>query len=373
MTLNRRTLTVIVIIIAVVGAVYLAAEWQKMRKTRELLVDLAAMDLDDAYDAMLDLRERGSSLTPDLTEILERNAPTERLAHARVAMLLNDLGNKRAVPVLRHSLENKEDAGLRWASCAALASIGAQEAVPDIVALLEDGSEDIFVRIVAARSLGVLQAQEAVEPLIEILASRPPIEPEEEPEEAATEEAAAPAPTGEGAKVAAAKMWAALEKALPAPPALPTAKSEQPEEPEAEAEAEPEPPPDTTADLRPWAARALASIHPEAAQAVPALVAAADDENEPVVSVRLAATQALAYYHTAEALDGLEMAMDDPDPSVRCAAAWALGNQQAARADAVRILKAHEDDDHWDTRQAVADSLERLGEKSKRHVKTTKI
>jgi len=405
--ISRRTVIVVIAILALVGAVYAVAGYQRAQKTKDLLDDLASADLDDAYDAMTALREYGKSVAPKLIEIIEERAPARRLAHARAAMLLNGSGARQAVPTLVKAVQKgedpaKDDLQLRWCSISALASLDAREAIPEIIKVAKDGSEDLGLRNVAIRALGVLEAQEATDLLVSILENRPPVPPTEEAAKAgeAKPEAGKPQATkaGETGEREAGKAEAA-KPAAGTPGAAKPAEVKEPSEALSEeakvagaraaagAEAEAKKATPTTADekaaadkkkadmakLRFAAARALAAILPDAAKVVPVMADSLDDEQEVSPDVRTVAAQALAWYDSADSNEALKTAMEDPDPTVRCMAAWALGFHRKTKDQAHDILKVHQEDDHYHTRLAVADSLERLGFKSSRHVKTTKI
>jgi HEAT repeat protein len=353
-SINRRTVIVVVVIALIVVVVYAVAGYQRMQKTRELIADLRSTNLEKAHDAMVDLREYGRSVAPQLIELLELRAPADRYAHVRAAMLLNDLGSKRAIPVLMTTMQRDPDTELdsrelRCASVSALASLGATEAIPEIIEIARDGSEDIELREMAVRALGVFEAPAAADLLLDILENRPPVPPEEEEEEEEAgdeEEVAADEPSEEGDEAAEGEEEEAVE--------------EEVEE-------------DTTERLRFYAARAVACILPDASKTIPVLARSIDPEVEISVSVRVAAASAFAWYDTPDSNAALRKAMEDEQPSVRCQAAWALGSHEKTSTEAVKILVEYQQDYHYHTRQAVADSLERLGQESKRKVKTTKI
>lgn len=209
-------------------------------------------------------------------------------------------------------------------------------------------SEDPVLRTAALKAAGQLRLDSAVQPVSAILADK---------EEKKEMRAAAATTLGAiGNETAVTALTAALaERPAPAP--------EVPEGVEA-----PEPPPDETIPVRLAATRALGRL--QNASSIDALVLAAG-KAEPDPEVRVAAAYALgdvaarATDETAatKAVQGLLDALEDEVGDVRIAAVYSLGKTSPPEALETAVSAAVRDaeqDDHYWTRQGAERTVELL-------------
>ena len=117
---------------------------------------------------------------------------------------------------------------------------------------------------------------------------------------------------------------------------------------------------DESAEVRGYAAMALGSIGPEAAEAVSALIQALGDEYP---SVRSGAAGALGAIgpEAAEAIPALAQALEDKDEFVRRAAATALGFIGPESVAAIPALVQALEDENWEVREAATLALNMIG------------
>lgn len=175
MNVNRRTITVLAIIVVILVAVFGITRWQRSVATRKLLADVTSTDYAKVMDAMNQLKDRGGSITPALLDG-EHLGASYAPARWRAATLLGDVGTHAAIEPLKGALKD-EDAGVRAAAALALGKLGAKDAGGDLQAILADSAEDVAVRISAARALGLLKHEAAVSDLAKTLAdTKEPLE-----------------------------------------------------------------------------------------------------------------------------------------------------------------------------------------------------
>ncbi len=296
MHVNRRTVTLVVVVIAVIAGVYAITWWQRTRETERLLTDLQVADHGVATKAMEGLRDRASAISDRLVRLLREGGDQQRW---RAAVLLGDAGGARVRDALVEAL-NDPSADVRLAAALSLGRLGARGAADRIAMLAADADEEIVVRAGAVRTLGRLRASEHLDDVRKIVADRP--EPPPPPPEEGGEEAA---------------------------------------------DAE-EPPPDDTAPLRRAAVHAAAVLGATAdvsgaaeadgeeaagpaARTAAVLIASSVAANEPNATVRLSACYALA-----------DLAALSPDPEIRLQVVRALaGALQSDEVADVRIAAAH--------------------------------
>jgi HEAT repeat protein len=113
-------------------------------------------------DVALSVIQRLPEVVKRLVVEVRRKSPTARGA----VDVLGKIGSEQAVPALVEAL-GSEDMGLRLLAAKALGKIGSQDAIPDLRQALQD--EHKAVRRAAASALGGIGAEEAVESLVEVL------------------------------------------------------------------------------------------------------------------------------------------------------------------------------------------------------------
>lgn len=339
MTLSNRTVRIIGIIVVVLIAAYAIAWISAVRRTGKYLADLSSQEPDKVMDAMGALRERGKAVVPKLQELV-RTGQGE--GAARAAWLLGMIGDPHAASDLVAALQSK-DPEVRLGALQGLGQLhytgqNAAMVVQSVGAILTKADEKNEVRVAAAYALGSLGQRGGVTPLVTVLGDRPKPVP--------------PTPAPPPAPVAPATPPAAGAKP-PAPPAAPAA---------------PPPPPDTTIPVRAAAARALGRIADP--YAIDALVTAVS-EAEPDPEVRVAAGYALGDVGAAAVVDeaairavnGLIEGLKDKNADVRTACAYALGKTRLPKSMestvAAAISKTKTDDDYW-ARLAAARSADML-------------
>ncbi len=184
MNVNRRTWTLLIVAVAVIGGVYAITIWQRARETKRLLSDLRAPDHAVAAEAMTTLRDRVSSVRDTLIE----QARTDGPARWRAVELLASATDATSREVLMDALQ-AEDPTVQAAAARALSQRGVRAAA-DRIALLST-AEDVpmKVRLAAVRALRGLKTATHLAEMSRLATDRPP-PPPEEPEEEADEEAA---------------------------------------------------------------------------------------------------------------------------------------------------------------------------------------
>jgi HEAT repeat protein len=143
------------------------------------------------------MRRRGDIVS---LEAMLESAGLGVIARREAAKALARLGATSAVPLLIRMLRDDEDAGCRQDAAIALRLLRAQQAVPELIAALSDSQSQVrlaaaralvdlpdvrasaalierlqdssnYVRTRAAQALGVIEAPEALEPLLAVAGS----------------------------------------------------------------------------------------------------------------------------------------------------------------------------------------------------------
>jgi len=314
MPVNRRTVTLIVVVVAVIAGVYAITWWQRARETQRLLQDLRAQDHAIATEAIEGLRDRGPAIRGELLDMLVQGDDRTRW---RAAELLAFAGGARARAALTSALDDPY-ADVRMNAALSLARLKARDAAGRIALLATDPDEELAVRIAAVNALRMLRAEGQLDALIELVEARPAPPPPE------GEELAEPA---EGA--------AAVEA--------------------------PEPPPDETWLLRAAAVRAVAIVGASARE----LAAPVEAETPPTEQA-----EALPGLEPAGPASRIAQLLDDsidpllePNANVRRAACYALGDlvalqpDEAVMARGVDVLVAALQDESSEVRIAAAHTL----------------
>lgn len=208
MRVNRRTITLIVVVAIVIAGVYAITWWQRARETQRLLEDLQMADHGVATKAMEGLRDRASAIGEELTRILREGGNQQRW---RAAMLLGDAAGPEVRAALIEALGDPVP-DVRLAAALSLGRLGARGAADRIAHLAADPDEEIIVRAGAVRTLERLRAVEHFAEVAKIAADRPeppPPSPAEGTEEAADAAEAEEAPPDDTAPLRLAAVHAA--------------------------------------------------------------------------------------------------------------------------------------------------------------------
>jgi HEAT repeat protein len=362
--MKGKWLTVIVCILLLIFGIAAAALVHERAKIPELVEQMGSEDFPDAEDAMRELATirafARSRLMETLSAVLDPEDRTQTdLRRRRGAMVLGEIGNRSAIPVLETALGAFKSKHVRWNCIVALGKLRATETVPALMEIVRDTSADEIVRATAIRTLGSLEAADAVGTFITQLQQRPDVQQvyaERKEEERKAKESAEKAE----------KRKEYEDAGLPVP-------EELLEEEEAEEEKE-----ITDADrpqLRIACCEALAAIGSK--EAVDALHEAADKDYESEYAVRAAASIALADLAEPDDADTVAVLLqnledekwdldandedDDDDGDLRIAAAYALG-RLGNRSDEVRnaLKYSLQDKEYW-VREAAANSIKQLG------------
>lgn len=284
--MNQRTITILVVIVIVLGAIWAITAFQTSARTQQHLTAIESGDTEAAIRALDDLSTRGPGLVPKLRETLNDEHP---LVRGRAVRLIGAVGTAAHAGLLIPVLEEDEAVFVRRDAATALGKLGAQPALLPLTKVLKNEEEADIVRAAAARSLGLLGESGAVPFLTKILQNRPPV-------------------------------------------------------PSAEDDEEVEVPEDLTEDLRVAAAQALGHFRTE--DAIEALVRTADHSVEPSLKVRAAATYSLGDIAMdagkglqKSAIEGLLSACEDPIGDVRIAAIHAFAKTRMIPDDLGRAVK----------------------------------
>jgi len=361
--MKGKWLTALICILLLIFGIVVGALVQKRAKIPALIDQLGTEDYGDAQDAMRELVTMRELVVQPVCAVLN---PDDRLQtdarRWRAAMVLGEIGGKNAVEVLLTALRTFEAKDVRWNCMVALGKLRAAEAVPDLIAAFPDDEFDTVVRLTAIRTLGILGAKEAVEPLTSQLERRPDaqqVTAERRQEEREAREA----------KERAEKRTEYEDAGRPVPEEL----LEDEEEEEEAAEI-------TDADrpeLRIACCDALAMIGNRSDAVLAALRQAADRGSESEYAVRAAATIALADLADpgdAAVVDVLVQNLedeqwdmnandedDDADGDLRVAAAYALGRLGNGEQRVMDELRKAADDKHYWVREAAAEAIKQLG------------
>lgn len=304
MTLNNRTVRVLVTIAVVLIAAVVIAHFSAAKRTNQHLLDLASQEPDNVMEAMTQLRERGATIGPRLAPLVQE-AKTE--AAPRAAWLLGMVGSDAGNAALLSSLSSK-DGVLRIAALQSLGKLRVAEAIAPAGAILGDTKEKPEVRSAAAYCLGMIGGDQVVGLLTPPLADHPK-----------------PLP--------------------PAPPPVPGAPLAPPL------------PPDTTINLRVAIATALGTA--KLVGGTEALVTAVREDTEPSPEVRAAAAYALGDLGAAAAEEAqqrliaqaLADGLADKGGDVRIACAYALGKvtlpTDLEDQMSAALKKAYDDKHYW--------------------------
>lgn len=200
MNVNRRTWTLLIVAVAVIGGVYAITLWQRARETERLMEDLQSPDHAVAAQAMISLRERVGSVKEQLIELASHERSPARW---RAIELLAHAHGDPSRDVLLEGLQ-AEDPVVQAAAARALAERGVRGAADRIALLATADEAPMPVRLAAVRALQRLRTSTHLAEISRLATDRPPPPPEEEAAEEAGEEAPAEETVEEAAETAEA-------------------------------------------------------------------------------------------------------------------------------------------------------------------------
>ena len=330
--MSRKVLITICVIFVLLVGIWVLTNYQRAKKTSELLIKLGDPDDLVALDAMDQLRHRGSAIGPRLVDLAASEQPRVRY---RACILISDTGyNATAAREKLVTLISDKDADVQRAAAAACGHLKFAEAEAPLLLLLQEPKADPNLLALACQTVGTVGGKAAVPILSGIIKKHPPAEPKK------------PKP----------KELEPGEKPPPPPP--PPAKPEPPK------------PKDLTWQVRVQAARALGAIGE--AEGVDALDEAISDTSEPNLNVRVAAAYGLGDLGSSprgsagveKACLALVKGMSDDAGDVRIASAMSLARlypPSAVEPQVEQAIKDHADDEHLWVREAVKYAAHQLG------------
>ena len=187
MKVNRRTWTLLIVAVAVIGGVYAITVWQRGRETRRLLDELRSPDHAVAAQAMTSLRDRVPSVRKQL---MQDAAGTTGPTRWRAIELLAEVKDAASRDALMNALQDA-DPTVRASAAMSLGKRGVRGAADRIAILAASDDELIEVRLAAIRALAMLGTATHVAEVASIATTRPAPPPEEPEEPVETEEAEA--------------------------------------------------------------------------------------------------------------------------------------------------------------------------------------
>lgn len=355
MTVNRRTWTLLIVAVAVIGGVYAITLWQRSRETRRLMEDLQSPDHAVAAQAMISLRDRVPAVSDRLIQLAQQAGGPVRW---RAIVLLGEIEGEASRDVLIDALQ-ASDPTMKAAAARALAERGVRGAADRVAMLATATEEPMEVRLAAVRALQEFRTGTHLAEMSRLATDRPPPPPEEpEAEEA---EAAAEAPAEEPTGEAAAEVAEAAAEEQAAEEAEPAEEAEEWS--------------DETVDLRIEAVRAVAILGAagvesdageSSAMEAARVLAEASGPEEHNDEVRQAACYALMDLTALEmsedvrvaAVEALLNAADDEIGDVRIAAIYGLSQIPTPADLRDRVDQAMNDalnDDHYWVRVAAGE------------------
>jgi len=169
---NQRTIFITIIIVLVAAGGYFLANAQQFRKTTEWLEQMSGVDDKEAAKAMEQLIARRGSVYQC---VAERAQNVDAHVRRRVAVVLGQLGQPQAAEVLMPMLNDPEPS-VRAAAAEALGQLGIDDGATKLAQLLASNTEELGVRISAARALASLAETTTVSQLTQAVAYRPVVD-----------------------------------------------------------------------------------------------------------------------------------------------------------------------------------------------------
>jgi HEAT repeat protein len=329
--LSRKVLITICVIFVVLVGIWMATNYQRAKKTSELLIKLGDPDDMIALDAMDQLRHRGSAIGPRLLELAGSQQP--RVCYRAVTLLSTVGFDSVAAREKLVALLSDKDTDVQRAAASACGHLNVAEAEGPLLRLIQDPKADPQLLALACQTIGMVGGKAAVPILSEIVKKHPPAEPKK-PKVKELEPGEKPPPA-------------------PPPPAVPA----------------PPKPKDKTWQLRVEADRALGAIGEAAGE--DALDESIRDDQEPKIDVRVAAAYALGDLGSnprgaasvEKACLALVKGLSDDAGDVRVASAMSLARlypPSAVSPQVEQALKDHADDEHYWVREAVKYAARKL-------------
>ncbi len=186
MKVNRRTWTLLIVAVAVIGGVYAITVWQRGRETRRLLDELRSPDHAVAAQAMTSLRDRVPSVRKQLMQDAAQGSGPMRW---RAIELLAQVKGADSREMLMNALQDS-DPTVRASAAQSLGERGVRGSADRIALLAASGEEPIEVRLAAIRALQMLGTTTHLAEIARIATIRPPPPPEEAEEAEEAEETA---------------------------------------------------------------------------------------------------------------------------------------------------------------------------------------
>jgi len=173
---SRHATLIIIIIVLVAAGGYFLTYAQRLRRTTEWLEQISGVDDKQAAKAMEQLVAQGSSVYP---RVVKRAQNIDAHVRRRTAVVLGQLGQPQAVEVLMPMLDDAEPE-VRAAAAEALGQIGAYDSTDKLAQMVASDTEELPVRISAARALVSLNEKTTVSQLAQALAYRPVVGEEQQ-------------------------------------------------------------------------------------------------------------------------------------------------------------------------------------------------
>ncbi len=176
--MNRRTVTLLVVAVVVVGGVYAITWWQRSRETQRLLEEVESPDHGIATEAILTLRERVPSVQEELLGLMDHRDASVRW---RAALLLAESDDARSRELLDRALRD-EAPSVRAEAALSLGKRGGRGSADRIGLLAASDTEPVAVRTAAMRALQMLRTGTHLAEAIAVARDRPPPPPPEDDE-----------------------------------------------------------------------------------------------------------------------------------------------------------------------------------------------
>ncbi len=174
--MSRHATLIIIILVLVAAGGYFLSYAQRLRRTTEWLEQMSGVDDREAAKAVEQLVAQGSST---YLRVAEHAQNMDVHVRRRAAVVLGLLGQPEAVEVLMPMLDDLEPE-VRAAAAEALGQLGAGESASKLAQLVASDTEELAVRISAARGLASLVEKTTVPQLDQALVYRPVLSEDEQ-------------------------------------------------------------------------------------------------------------------------------------------------------------------------------------------------